>query len=68
MEQFKEELMDILEVDELNDNDILEDFEDFDSLTILSIIALVGKMYNKTISVSDVKQAKTIAGLKELVK
>ncbi len=68
MEKFEEELMDILEVDELNDNDVLEDFEDFDSLTILSIIALVGKMYNKTISVSDVKQAKTIAGLKELVK
>ena len=68
MEQFKEELMDILEVDELNDNDILEDFEDFDSLTILSIIALVGKMYNKAISFIDVKQAKTIAGLKELVK
>ena len=65
---FEEELMDILEVDELNDNDELEKFEDFDSLSILSIIALIGKMYNKTVSVTDIKQAKTVAGLKELVK
>lgn len=65
---FEEELMDILEVDELKDSDTLEDFEDFDLLTILSIIALIGKMYNKIVSVGDIKKAKTIAGLKDLVK
>lgn len=65
---FENELMDILEVDELHDNDVLEEFEEWDSLTILSIIALVGRMYNKTISVADVRAAKTVGGLKELVK
>ncbi len=68
MDKFIEELADILEEDELNDDDVLEDFEEWDSLSILSIIALVGKMFNKTISVNDVKAAKTVGGLKELVK
>jgi len=65
---FENELMDILEADELNDEDVLEEFDEWDSLTILSIIALVGRMYNKTISVADVRAAKTVGGLKELVK
>lgn len=68
MKDFEKELLIILEVDDINDDDVLEEFEEFDSLTILSIIALVGKMFNKTISVQDVKNAKTIGGLKELVK
>lgn len=68
MEQFEEKLMDILEVDELHDEDVLEDFEDFDSLTVLSIISIIGSDFNKTVSAAQVKEAKTIAGLKELVK
>ena len=68
MDKFIEELADILEADELNDDDVLEEFEEWDSLSILSIIALVGRMYNKTVSVADVKAAKTVGGLKELVK
>lgn len=65
---FENELMDILEIDEINDNDVLEEFEEWDSLSILSIIALIDKMYNKAVSVKDVREAKTVGGLKELVK
>ncbi|MBQ4123741.1 acyl carrier protein [bacterium] len=67
MEQFEEKLAGILEVDELNDNDILEEFEEWDSLSILSIIALFNSEFGKTISVADVREAKTIGGLKKLI-
>lgn len=39
MEKMKEQLAELLEVDEVKDSDVLEDFECWDSLTILSIIA-----------------------------
>lgn len=68
MEKFEEKLMDIFDVDEINDEDILEDFEEFDSLAILSIISVIGSDFGKTITVTDVKNAKTIGGLKELTK
>lgn len=68
MKEFEEKLKDILDVDEINDDDVLEDFEDFDSLAIISIISIVGADFRKTITVTDVKNAKTIKGLKELLK
>ena len=68
MDNFEEKLAGILEADELNDSDILEDFEEWDSLSILSIIALFNSDYGKTITVSDVRNAKTVGGLKELLK
>lgn len=68
MEQFEEKLMDIFEVDALNDDDVLEDFDEYDSLAVLSIIATIGSDFGKTVSVADIKNAKTVKGLKELVK
>ena len=56
MEQFLEKLA-----------DILEDFEEWDSLAILSIISVIGSDYNKTVTVNDIKKAKTIKGLKGLI-
>lgn len=68
MENFEEKLMDILEVDELNDDDLLEDFEAWDSLAILSIISVIGSDLRKTVGVSEIKGAKTVKGLKDLIK
>lgn len=68
MEKFEEQLLDILEVDKINDEDILEEFEAWDSLAIISIIAIANSSFNKTITVAEVKNAKNIKGLKELLK
>lgn len=67
MDKFEEKLANILEVDNINDTDILEDFEEWDSLSILSIIAFFNSDYGKTITVADVKKAKTVGGLKKLL-
>ena len=63
MEQFKEELIDILEVDELNNSDILRDFEEWDSLTVLSIISAIADRYDITISANDLSTMITIKDL-----
>lgn len=68
MDKFEEKLLDILDADVLNDSDLLEDFEEFDSLAILSIISVIGSDFGKTVSVKDIKDAKTIGGLKELIR
>ena len=49
MEKMKEQLAELLEVDEVKDSDVLEDFECWDSLTILSIIAWASENYGKTL-------------------
>ena len=67
MEEFEEKLLDIFEVDTLNDDDIMEDMEAWDSLAIISIIALAGSIFNKQLSVAEIKNAKTIGNLKKLV-
>ena len=66
MNSFEEKLAGILEADELNDNDVLEEFDEWDSLSILSIIALFNSEFGKTLTVNDVRDAKTIGGLKKL--
>jgi len=68
MENFEDDIAELLEVDSVTDTDVLEDFESWDSLTILSIIAYIDESYNVTISASDLKETKTVGGLKDLVK
>lgn len=67
MENFENEIAEILEVDSVNMNDELNGFECWDSLTILSIIALASDSYRTTISAADVNTAKTVGGLKDLI-
>ncbi|MEG2071533.1 MAG: phosphopantetheine-binding protein [Bacteroidales bacterium] len=67
METIYEQLAELLEVDTVNDTDVLVDFECWDSLTQLSIIALVNENYDVVLSAADIKEAKTIGGLKELI-
>ena len=68
MEKMKEQLAELLEVDEVKDSDVLEDFECWDSLTILSIIAWASENYGKTLLAKDVNEAKTVGGLLALLK
>ena len=66
MEKMKEQLAELLEVDEVKDS--LEDFECWDSLTILSIIAWASENYGKTLLAKDINKAKTVGGLLALLK
>lgn len=68
MEKMKEQLAELLEVDEVKDSGVLEDFECWDSLTILSIIAWASENYGKTLLAKDVNEAKTVGGLLALLK
>ena len=68
MEKMKEQLAELLEVDEVKDSDVLEDFECWDALTILSIIAWASENYGKTLLAKDVNEAKTVGGLLALLK
>ena len=68
MEKMKEQLAELLEVDEVKDSYVLEDFECWDSLTILSIIAWASENYGKTLLAKDINKAKTVGGLLALLK
>ena len=68
MEKMKEQLAELLEVDEVKDSDVLEDFECWDSLTIFSIIAWASENYGKTLLAKDINKAKTVGGLLALLK
>jgi len=67
MEQFLEQMAEILEVESVNPNDELESFDAWDSLTQLSIIALASENYDVTISAIELKSAKTIEGVKKMI-
>ena len=68
MENFKTEIAELLEVDNVELNEELSSFECWDSLTILSIIALAGENYNVTLSAAEISKSITIGGLEELIK
>ena len=67
MENFKTEIAEILEVDNVELNDELTSFECWDSLTILSIIALASEKYGKQLTNESIRDAKTIGGLMKLL-
>ena len=67
MENFNEEIAEILEVDAVNMDDHLASFDCWDSLTILSIIALASENYNVTISAEEINDAVSVVGLKKLI-
>jgi len=67
MEQFLEQMAEILEVESVNPSDELESFDAWDSLTQLSIIALASENYDVTISALELKSAKTIEGVKKMI-
>lgn len=61
------QMAELLEVDSVNAQDEITSFEAWDSLTRLSIIALADDEYSVTISAQDILNAKTVAGLYQLI-
>ncbi|AZA99824.1 acyl carrier protein [Chryseobacterium joostei] len=67
MEDFLEQIAEIMEVDSVNPSDELNSFEAWDSLTMLSIIALADDEYKVSLTNSEIADAKTIDGLSNLI-
>ena len=66
MENFYNEIAELLEVDSVSGVETLDSFKCWDSLTILSIIALADDSYGLTLAAAEVSEAKTVDGLKNL--
>jgi acyl carrier protein len=67
MENFLNQMIELLEVDSVNPQDEITSFDAWDSLTSLSIIALADDEYSITITAKDILNAKTIEGLYQLI-
>lgn len=67
MDDFLEQIAELLEEDNVLAEDKLTDFEAWDSLTQLSIIALVSEKYGVTLSAAELRDAETIVGLQSLI-
>ena len=67
MEDFLEQMAEILEEDKVNPTDALTDFVAWDSLTQLSIIALASEKYGATITAAELEKAHTIEAVHKLV-
>lgn len=69
MEQFIEKIVDVMDIEEeVTADTVLEDLEEWDSLSLVSFMAMANAAYGKKVIPADVKMAKTIADLYELVK
>lgn len=68
MDDFYENLAEILDVDEVKAEDELDDFENWDSLGILEIIVMIDEKYGVTIDGKEVKPLTTAGDLEKLVK
>lgn len=69
MEQFIERIIDVMDIEEeITADTVLEDLEEWDSLSLVSFMAMANAAYGKKVVAADVKMAKTVADLYELVK
>lgn len=69
MEQFIEKMIDVMDIEEeITADTVLDDLEEWDSLSLVSFMAMANATYGKKVVPADVKMAKTIADLYELVK
>ena len=67
MNEFITKLADILEVESVTESDLLEDFQEWDSLSVLSVIAMLDSEYRINLNAEDLKVAKTVAELWQIV-
>jgi acyl carrier protein len=67
MDNFLNQMAEIMEVDSLNLTDELVSFEAWDSLTTLSIIALSDSEYNVSLTNLEIANSITIEGLYKLI-
>lgn len=55
MEELKEQLAEILEVEDLDVTKKFTDYEEFDSLASLTILAMLDSDYHKSMKTSDIR-------------
>ena len=67
MEQYLEEMAEILEEDTVMLSDKLDKFESWDSLATLSVVAMADSKYGVKIAAKDVNSVPTIGDLYELI-
>lgn len=67
MDNYLEQIAELLEEDTIEVSDELKSFEAWDSLTILSIIAFADENYKVTLNAKEINEAQTVGGLKELI-
>ncbi|SEO70612.1 phosphopantetheine-binding protein [Propionispora vibrioides] len=68
MEKFLNHLVGILDTEmDIKMETQLNEIEEWDSLSIVSFAAMVDIQYNKKVTVSQIKQAKTVYNLAQLV-
>lgn len=60
MEELKEKLAEILEVEDLNIAKKFTDYEEFDSLAALTMLAMLDSDYHKTMKASDIRGFESI--------
>ncbi|HUS87743.1 MAG TPA: hypothetical protein VMW76_10935 [Bacteroidales bacterium] len=63
MEEYLNNMADLLEVDFVKESDYLDSFDAWDSLTILSVIAFADEEYGISLSAQDISESETIEGL-----
>ena len=68
VEEFKEQMMDVLNrEDEVELDDNLDDIEEWDSLSYVAFLAMAADYTERTIRASEVRGAKTVRDLYELI-
>ncbi len=67
LDQFYENLAEILDVESVGPDDVLRDFDAWDSLTALSVIAMCDSKYGVTLGSEDLASAKTAGELQAIV-
>jgi acyl carrier protein len=67
MDDFLEQLAEILEVDNVNLGDVLVDFDAWDSLSQLSIISFADENYGVQLTALELLQSGTVGGLVKLI-
>ncbi len=67
LDQFYENLAEILDVEKVSPDDVLRDFDEWDSLSALSVIAMCDSKYGVTLGSEDLAAAKTAGQLEAIV-
>ncbi|MCJ1805905.1 acyl carrier protein [Flavobacterium covae] len=67
MENFLEQMAEIMEVDTVKKEDVLQSFEAWDSLATLSIIALADEEYGVSLVNQEIIDSNTIEGLYNVI-
>lgn len=67
MEDFLEQMAEIMEVETVNPSDELTSFDAWDSLTTLSIIALADDDFQVSLTNAEITESKTVEGLYKLI-